>query len=239
MAAKIGYRDRKQKRGLATNLEWFHAGRKWRPLLGYDLADEEKALRAAEAVKKILEAIKRGEIEVGGGTTSRVLTLEQAAQKWLYPTLERLNRRDQKRPKQAMEHLAKFFPGPMDEIGLESVHLYIAKRQAQKAAGGTIRREVGVLSRVCSLAKGHKAIPSNPCDEIELPEEVVRERIVTPEEIMIMRDESKRELWRVIVSALTLGLRRSKILSIETSSIKRDKNGQRWLEPGVDRKSVV
>lgn len=242
MAPKIGYRDRKQKRGLATNLEWFHAGRKWRPLLGYDLTDGEKALRATEAVNKILEAIKRGELDLGGSTNSRVLTLEQAAEKWLYPTLERLNRRDQKRPQQAMAHLTKFFPGPIDEISLESVHLYVAKRQAQKAAGGTIRREVGVLSRTLSLAQGHKAIQYNPCDEVELPEEAVRERIVKPDEIRIMQRESNRlatnrDLWRVIVSALTLGLRRSKILSIETRWLARDSAGQRWLhpEPGTSK----
>lgn len=231
MAGKIGYRDRANKRGTGTYLEWFHAGRKWRPLLGYDLSDADKTLRAAEAVTGILEAIRRGEIDAGGGqTASRVPTLEQAADRWLYPALARLNRQDQERPKQAMAHLTRFFTGPMDKITLESVHLYISKRQDQKAANGTIRREVGILSRVFSLSKGHRAITENPCDEVELPEEVVRERIVTPEEIRIMRDEAKRELWRVIVAALTLGLRRSKILSIETQWIVRDA-GQRWLKP--------
>lgn len=238
MAAKIGYRDRKQKRGLATNLEWFHSGRKWRPLLGYDLTDHEKALRATEAVNKILEAITRGEVDLGGSANSRALTLEQAAERWYYKALDRKGRKDKLRPKQCIAHLSKRLPGPIDTINLEAIHGYIDMRQKEGAANGTIRREIGVLSRVLSLSKKHGAIQSNPCkDDMELPEDTERERVVTPQEIRIMRDEATRDLWRMILAALTTGLRRSKLLEIDAEWIRRDKSGQRWMYlPAADTK---
>lgn len=229
--AGVKWLDKPRKKGIATFLEYFYSGRKWRPLLGYNLDESEKLSRALKAAQAIVDAVKNGRL--GHGTPAsadRVPTIQQAAERLYYPALKRKERRDQLRPRQCVAKIVEYFHGSVDTIDLEDVHNYIDQRLEEgEAAPGTVRREVGVLSRILSLCVRHKIIASNACDGVELPEDVKRERVLTGEELRLMREEASRELWAVILLALTIGLRKSLLLSIEREWIRKSKDGHRWL----------
>ncbi|MDO9119563.1 MAG: tyrosine-type recombinase/integrase [Nitrospira sp.] len=158
-------------------------------------------------------------------------TLRSVADEHYFPSLRRSGCVDMPRMKSIVKRLCEAFPGPIESIKLAGVNAYIDSRRKQKAANGTIRKEVGVLRRILSLAEAHDIVRNNACDHAELPPEVRRQRVASDEELAILLDRASTDMGRMITLAITIGLRQGKLLEIETSWLRRVRDGQRWLHP--------
>jgi integrase len=219
---KISTYDRKKQKGIATFLYFRWKGKKHMPLLGYNLSNEEKQDLALRMVERIQHP------PVDDHKPKSSLTILEFAPVY-YDRLAARRRIDRKRPKGIIEnHLAKYFVRPMAMIQPEDCDDYVVHRQKLGASDGTIRREIGVLQRLLRLAVRRRMIPANPCDGIELPEQVKRERVATIPELLRLKKHADADMWRAIIIALGTGLREGKILAMEPKWIERAKEG-RWV----------
>lgn len=232
---EIGWRDRKKPKGIATHLEFRYGGTRHRPLLGYDLTEEQKQERAIQMAATIVQAAKSGELGVQKPSSP---TLRSVADEHYFPALRRSGCVDIPRMKSIVRVLCEHFPGPIESIKLAGVNAYIDTRRKQKAANGTIRKEVGVLRTILSLAVAHDIVPRNACDHAELPPEVRRKRVATAEELAILIDRASTDMSRMIRLAVSVGLRQGKLLAIETSWIRHHRDGHRWLHPEAGSSSL-
>lgn len=232
----VGYQDRKKPKGIATHLEFRHGGKRYRPLLGYNIptADQKMAL-AISMANTIIANLAAGEQD---HTQQSGPTLSSVADEHYFPALRRSGCVDIPRMKSIVRVLCEHFPGPIESIKLAGVNAYIDTRRKEKAANGTIRKEVGVLRTILSLAVAHDIVPRNACDHAELPPEVRRKRVATAEELAILLDRANTDMGRMITLAITIGLRQGKLLAIEQSWIQRHRTGHRWLRPEAGTSSL-
>lgn len=232
----VGYRDRKKPRGVATHLEFRHGGERYRPLLGYDIpTHDQKMALAVEMAATIVKNIANGKPH---NTQQSGPTLRSVADEHYFPALRRSDCVDIPRMKSIVRRLCETFDGPIGSIKLAGVNDYIDERRKERAANGTIRKEIGVLRRILSLAVAHDIVQNNACDHAELPEETRRERVATAEELFILLDRAKTDMRRMIILAVTIGLREGKLLKIEMGWIQRHKDGHRWIHPQAGSSSL-
>lgn len=233
----VGYRDRKKPGGIATHLEFRHGGKRYRPLLGYEIStSNEKEALAVQMAATIVKNLAAGKCD---HTQQSGPTLRSVADVHYFPSLRRSGCIDINRIEKITDRLCEFFPGSIEGIRLAGVNKYIDARKKQKAASGTIRKEVGVLRRILSLAEAHDVTRGNACDHAELPSEVRRKRTSTAQELAILLGRTKNtDMGRMITLAVTVGLRQGKLLSIETTWIQRHRDGHRWLHPEAGTSSL-
>lgn len=221
---KINTYDRKNASGLATYLDFRWKGERHRPLLGYDLTEEQKDKLAIAMVDRI-----QNPPAVITPMTALGETLAEFAERIYYRTLTTKKRIDLTRPKGIVKkHLAPHFTMPMVEISAETCLTYVEKRQKEGANDWTIRREYGVLNRILNLAVAHKVIVANPSKAVQLPEGHKRDRVATHQELKALRKAADPDMWRAIVVALMTGLRQSKLLMICPEWIVQRSDGA-WL----------
>ena len=225
----VGYRDRRKLGGVATHLEFRHGGIRYRPLLGYDIptSDEKEAL-AVQMAATIVKNLAAGKCD---HTQQSGPTLRSVADEHYFPSLRRSGCVDFNRLEKIVDRLCAYFHGSIESIKLSGVNKYIDIRRKEKAANGTIRKEIGVLRRILSLAVAHDIVQNNACDNAELPAEVRRKRTATAEELFILIDRANIDMGRMIKLAVSVGLREGKLLTIETSWIRHHRDGHRWLHP--------
>lgn len=228
---KIRTYNRQKPNGNATYLDYRYKGGRYRPLLGYNLTDEEKEQRTLEMVDRIRRKMQERTIP-----KAVCPTLSEFAPIY-YKTLRTSKRIDLQRPKGIVtKHLAPHFSMPLDQITPEVCLDYVELRQRhlhgsqkKRTTDGTIRRELGVLRRILHLAVIHRNIQLNPALAVQLPEGTKRERTATMEELKALRKAANLDMWRAIAVALNTGLRLGKILEIQPSWIERTPDG-RWLK---------
>lgn len=221
---KITTYDRKNMNGLATYLSFRWKGGRHRPLLGYNLSTQEKATLSIAMVQRI-----QNPPAIAGPTTKQSETLAAFAERIYYRTLRTKKRLDLRRPKGIVrKHLAPHFTMPMVDIMAETCLAYVEKRQQEWANDWTIRREYGVLNRICNLAIAHHVITANPSKAVQLVEGAKRDRIATRQELEALQDAADEDMWKVIVAAVMTGLRQSKVLMIEPAWIVQRADGD-WL----------
>lgn len=222
---KITTYDRKNVNGLATYLSFRWKGGRHRPLLGYNLSTQSKATLAIAMVQRI-----QSPPAIAGPTTTKLSeTLAAFAERIYYRTLRTKKRLDLRRPKGIVsKHLAPHFTMPMVDIMAETCLAYVEKRQQEGANDWTIRREYGVLNRICNLAVAHHVITANPSKAVQLAEGSKRDRVATRQELEALQEVADEDMWKVIVAAVMTGLRQSKVLMIEPAWIVPRADGD-WL----------
>jgi integrase len=228
---KIRTYSRQKPNGTAIYLDYRFKGGRYRPLLGYDLTDDEKEQRTLEMVDRIRRKVQERNIP-----KETCPTLSEFAAIY-YKTLRTSKRIDLQRPKGIVtKHLAPHFTMPLDHITPEVCLDYVELRQLhlhgslkKRTTDGTIRRELGVLRRILQLAVIHRHIPLNPALAVQLPEGTKRQRTATMDELKALREAANLDMWRAIAVALNTGLRLGKLLEIQPSWIERAPDG-RWLK---------
>jgi integrase len=226
MEIKIHTRPTKSQ-GTAFDLYFRWQGKRYRPLLGYDLTNEEAERLAVKMVAKIQS-----------GQSPEFAPAQQVASS---PTLKAFlpvywqsmkikNRLDLRRPEIAIEiHLLpRFRDRPLDSLTTEDGQNYIASRLEAKAAPWTIRREWNVLMRILNLAVDFDKLDKNRLKRVQLPDVANRERVATDEELQAIQKVAPAELWRIVLVALQTGLREGKLLDIGRSWMKLRDDGA-WL----------
>jgi len=227
---KVSIKTRMTKRhGLAYDLYYKWKGQRNRPLLGYNLSNEEAERRASDMVRKI-QAGK----QPTSSTDKPVTTLRDILPIYRQ-ILEVKTRVDQARPHGILENhlLPRFGDRPIDSLTAQDGLAYVLDRQRKGAAAGTIRREWQVLIRILNLAVRYDKLDLNRLKTVELPEANIRTRTAEVDELLAIHKAAQqttagRELWRIAVVAVQTGLRESKVLSIDRSWIRERQDGF-WL----------
>ncbi len=243
---KIHIKTRRAKRhGLAFDLDYRWNGKRYRPLLGYDLSSAEAQQRAIAMIQTIhANAYPQAHAAQHPLTMKDLLPLF-----WNSFTIK--NRVDRERPAGIIEnYLLPFFGGRSLHSVTQAIgEQYILDRKQdivdadskklikKGATAGTIRREWQVLMRILTLGVRHEKLDRNRLTYVDLPAANKRTRVAEAEELEALRTikekdlsrrECRHELWRIIQVALNVGLREGKILTIERSWIKKREDGY-WL----------
>ncbi len=219
---------RTKRNGLAFDLYYRWRGKRYRPLLGYNLNKDEAEQRAVEMIRKIQSGERPASSSGNVGPTLRdILPI-------YWQTLE-VQKADQDRPRAIVENhvLPRFGDRPLNSLTAEEGLTYVLERQRQGAAAGTIEREWGVLMRLLNLAVEHEKLDRNRLKTVRVPEGTKRNRVATVDELMAIYGKAQQkttdqELWRIVVVAVHTGLREAKVLEIDRNWIRKRDDGF-WL----------
>ena len=229
---------RQTKTGVAFDLYVRWKGKRYRPLLGYNLTKEEADQRAIALIAKI----QQGELQQTAGP-SRSLTLQEFLPLF-WQTMHVKKRFDLRRPESILEThlLPRFGDRRLDSLTAEDGLSYITARLDAKAAPWTIHREWTVLMRILNLAVDLDKLDKNRLKRVALPDVANRERVATMRELKAIKQEADKrrlkqigqhqydpnEFWRIVTVALNTGLREAKILEIDRSWMRKQDDGW-WL----------
>src|SRR5262249_26967475 len=153
-------------------------GNRYRPLLGYDLTNEQVEQAAIAMIAKIQAQAFQTSTPCRQRTVRDLVPLF-----WESFTVKK--RVDRVRPRGILDnHLLPAFgnralPLLTPKDGLD----YIVKRQQQAASAGTIRREWQVFMRLLNLAVRYDWLEKNRLKAVELPDADRRNRVATPIEL--------------------------------------------------------
>jgi len=145
-------------------------------------------------------------------------------------------KKSQTRVEQLTQSLTKFFKSFLAlEITTQTLHDYIAKRQKEKAANGTINRELMALKRMFNLAARQTpplvlSIPYIP----HLKEDNIRKGFFTEEEYKLLRAALPDHLKVPFIIAYWTGMRAGEIVNLKWKQVNIDEGWIR-LEPGTTK----
>ena len=207
---------RQTKIGTAFDLYVRWIRKRYRPLLGYNLTQEEADQRAIALIAEIQAGPQTTPVQHAPRTLRDLVPL-------FWHSFDVKHRIDRVRPKGIInQHIVpvfgnRFLSSLTPKEGLD----YILKRQQAHASAGTIRREWQVLMRLLNFAVRYDWLDKHRLKGVELPDGGRRTRVAMPPElegIRLLRDrampEVLRELCRVVVAELNTGLRESKLLAV-------------------------
>ena len=229
---------RQTKTEIAFDLYVRWKGKRYRPLLGYNLTQEQADLAAIAMIAKIQQ---HEQSPVSARSTS--LTFKDFLPLY-WQTMRVKKRFDLARPASIIDThlLPRFGDRRLDTFTAEDGLAYITTRLAAKAAHWTIRREWNVLMRILNLAVDFDKLDKNRLKRVELPDVANRQRVATKEELLAIKQESDKrrlkkieqheydpsEFWRIVTVALNTGLREAKILEIDRTWMRKRDDGW-WL----------
>jgi integrase len=237
---------RTKRQGRAFDLDYRWRGRRYRPLLGFDLTPPEAQQRAIDMIQKIqATALQHAQAAQKAPTVRDLIPL-------FWKIFDVKKRIDRTRPRGILENhllschqcaqlgapcLHRFGHRDLASLKPEDGLHYIEARMEEGASAGTIRREWQVLTRLLNLGVKYEKLDRNPLQHVDLPPAEKRTRVAEADELEALRtikekdpskQECRHELWRIIQVALNVGLREGKILAIERSWIKKRADGH-WL----------
>ncbi len=228
---------RSTNKGLAFDLYVRWKGKRYRPLLGYNLTQEEADQRAITMIAKI----QRNEQTAPPSSTSPTF---RDFLPFYWDTMRVKKRFDLVRPESIIEThlLPRYAARRLDSFTAEDGLAYITARLEANAAPWTIRREWTVLMRILNLAVDFDKLDKNRLKRVELPDVANRQRVATKEELLSIKQELHKrrlkkigqheydpaECWRIVTVALNTGLREGKILEIDRTWMRSRDDGW-WL----------
>jgi len=229
---------RQTKTGIAFDLYVRWKGKRYRPLLGYNLTKEEAERRAIALIAKI----QQGEAKRNSGPFTSPTLKEFLPIFW--QTMHVKKRFDLRRPESviALHLLPRFGDRRLDSLIAEDGLSLITARLNAKAAPWTIRREWTVFMRILNLAVDYDKLDKNRLKRVTLPDVANRERVASMNELTAIKQVAEKrrlkaigrheydpnEFWRIVTVALNTGLREAKILEIERTWMRKQDDGW-WL----------
>jgi hypothetical protein len=229
---------RRTKKGTAFGLYVRWKGKRYRPLLGYNLTKDQADQAAIAMIAKIQQP------EHAPVSARSVSPFFKDLLPLFWQTMCVKKRFDLARPESIIDThlLPRFGDRRLDSFTAEDGLAYITARLEAKAAPWTIRREWTVLMRVLNLAVDFDKLDKNRLKRVELPDVANRQRVATKEELLAIKQESDKrrlktieqheydpaEFWRIVTVALNTGLREAKILEIDRTWLRKRDDGW-WL----------
>lgn len=173
---------------------------------------------AVDMLKKQIAKAESG--AVVGPRVDRI-TLDELLE-ILFNNYRAKERRSIKRVEDAGNHLKSYFGGDARVVTLTSdrIAAYAVKRQ-EKAANGTINRELAALKHALKLAHKAGRISSVPAIEM-LPEHNVRQGFLSHGDFLALLDALPEYLRDAIWFLYRSGWRRNEMTSLEWRDIERD-----------------
>ncbi len=220
-----------QRKGMAFDLYVKIEGRKYRPVLGYDLGEDEAHRRAIAMIATIQRNLLTPNMPIRSAQTPSTSLKEAIALYW--DTMNVQGRVELDRPETIIrKHLLPFFGRSLlADLTAQDGLNYIKHRQEENAAAGTILREWFVLMRILNLAVDYDLLDKNRLKVVQIEKPAPRERVATSEELKAIRDTVSHDLWRAVLLALHTGLRESKLLEIEDTWMRLQEDGWWMLLP--------
>lgn len=130
-----------------------------------------------------------------------------------------------------LKHLDEFFKGfRLANIDEAEVTRYVEHRQQQKAANGTINRELATLNKLMKVAYRHRKLMRLPVIE-KVEEPPARSGFVTNEQFEAIRGRLPEELQTAMTVAFTFGWRKQEVLGRQKQHLDL-KEGTLRLDPG-------
>ncbi len=215
-------------RGIAIDLEYWFKGERFRPTLGYDMADDEIDKAAAEMVLKIQEGPAKSAEE---RTSHDGMTMAEFKPAYLDELRERRIADIHRAEKVIDTYLIPHFTMSFGDIRYSDGQEYIKKRRAAnpRPSDGTIAREWSILNSLLNFAAQVGELPSNPLSGITAPVSAARDRLPTSEEIAAIAQIATDRLRRAACVAMNTGLRGEKVWMIRPNMIVSKADGH-WLE---------
>ena len=209
--------------GLRSWLDYRYRGKRYRPVLGYNLTpDQEHDERV-----RVLAAIHAN---VGAGEAVG-LTFAASAGKYLTALAARQLKAPDRPATIIARHLIPFFAvRPLVSLKLEDGIAYIARRRSQQAADGTIQRECGVLLALLNYAVDNEDLDRNRLSKLPVPKGEKRERVAQGWELYRLYYAAGPALQSMIGLALLTLLRESKLIEMHAEWRIQRGDGD-WLIP--------
>ena len=114
---------------------------------------------------------------------------------------------------------------------------YLDKRRADGAADCTIERECGVLIALLNLAIDYELLDRNRLRRLPVPHASIRERVISPVELVTLQQTAANPVWRAIMAGLQTGLRINKLLESHVEWVVEKPDGL-WLYPSPGRSAI-
>lgn len=124
----------------------------------------------------------------------------------------------------ALTALKKTFGGKrLSKITPHAIDRYRRKRKAEGRSEVTINRELAFLKNMFTVAIGWGKASENPVKKVEIyREDNSRTRYLTEEEEERLLAQCKPHIYRVVLSAIHTGLRKSELLSLSWNNVNFD-----------------
>ncbi len=133
-----------------------------------------------------------------------------------------------------LKHLAVFAGRRIANLGPADATAYVARRQSQGAANGTINREVSVLGRMLRLAYENGKLLRLPVIR-KLKEAAPRSGFFEEAQFKAVRNRLRPDLQTAVTIAYTYGWRmQSEVLTLERRHLDLEKGTLR-LDPGMTK----
>jgi len=207
-------------------VKYYEGGRPVRESTGTDKEQE---------ARRILKA-REGRVAVGLPALPRVdrIRYEEIAAD-LREHYRTTGSRDLVEAEKRLKHLAAFFRGiRVAGIGGAEATAYVAQRQRQGAANGTVNRELGVLTKMLRLAYEHRKLLRLPVIR-KLKEAPPREGFFEREQFVAVRRQLAEDLQVAVSVAYAFGWRtQSEVLPLERRQLDLEAGTLR-LEPGTTK----
>jgi len=166
-------------------------------------------------------------------------TFKELMEKYIVEHSPKKSPKQHIRDKSSLGHLSPYFEGfALTEITPKMINEYKVKRYGEKAAPGTINRELNLMRHAFSMAvKEWEWVKDNPVKRVSMEKEPPgRVRYLTDEEFQKLHSSCPDWLKPIVMVARHTGLRRENILSLTWKQvdiwkrlivIEHTKNGER------------
>lgn len=179
--------------------------------------------QAEEFIEKIRNSAKEGRLNLPKGRKT-LFCFEEAAANYLKKLAQEGGKDMVMKTQRLKLHLIPFFGNcPLDKISSSEIERYKKERLGEKAAEGTINRELAVLSHIYNKAIEWSWIDKKPFVTRRFKEEQGRIVYLTVDQISRLLEIAKKDqnlrIYPFILIGLETAMRRMEILSIEIHNI--------------------
>jgi len=243
----MNIRRRLTPKGIQSSLTYWYQGHRYRPVLGYNLTVEQEREAAYDIITVIRSNIDQRIISSSESHVERDLTLAGFVPTYLQYLNSKRPKNDGRNQIILSRHILPHFGQKrLADIRLEDGLAYLEKRRADLAgptekrrsvAAGTIERECAVLMAVLNLAVDMDRLDKNRLKRLPVPDYVKRERVIEGWELLKIQEVASPNVWRLVMTALQLGLREGKLIEIHEEWLMQRGDGW-WMAPSPGQTKI-
>lgn len=121
----------------------------------------------------------------------------------------------------ANQILKKFGNHTMQQLTSKELQVFYNELRASGLTVATVRRNMTLINAIINLAIKHgDYVGINPCKSVDMePEDNKRTRYLSQEEIQLLKDNCRADVWPVVFCALCTGMRRGEILNLAWENV--------------------
>ena len=237
-------------KGTRSILTYWYRGKRYRPVLGYNLTldrERESALEIMTGIHANWSKHDTQQPPLALTAQPAILTFAELFPMYLqYFNAERPKNDGRNQTVLTHQLIPHFGHKKLSGICLEDGLAYLETRRAvligpedkkRHVAPGTIERECATLMAVLNLTVDMDHLDKNRLKRLPVPEYVKRERVVEGWELLKIRDAALPNVWRLAMAALQIGLRENKLIEIHEEWLLQRGDGW-WVAPSPGQTKI-